>query len=59
MNNNDFKEIKELMKEWIHMDYILPEDIPSIELYVDQVTTFMEKELKGNKRHPDDKILTG
>ncbi len=46
------------MTEWIRMDYILPEDIPSIELYVDQVTTFMEKELKGNKRHPDDKILT-
>lgn len=35
-----------------------PSDIPSIELYMDQVTTFMDKELSDTKRHPDDKILT-
>lgn len=58
MSQKNFKEIKELMGEWIRMDYILPEDIPSIELYMDQVTTFMEKELSGNKRHQEDKILT-
>lgn len=58
MSQKTFKEIKELMNEWIRLDYILPEDIPSIELYMDQVTTFMEKELSGNRRHTDDKILT-
>lgn len=58
MNTKTFQEINELMKEWIRLDYILPEDIPSIELYMDQVTTFMEKELGGNKRHQDDKVLT-
>ena len=38
---------------------IIPlETIPTIELYVDQVTTFMEKRLASNKRYEDDKILT-
>lgn len=58
MNQPSFAEIKELMNEWIQLDYILPEDIPSIELYMDQVTTFMESKLSGNKRYADDKILT-
>lgn len=58
MSQITFKEIKHHIDEWIRLDYILPDDIPSIELYMDQVTTFMEKELNGNKRHEDDKILT-
>lgn len=58
MSQNTFKEIRNHINEWIHPDYILPEDIPSIELYMDQVTTFIEKELSGNKRHEEDKILT-
>lgn len=58
MSQKSFTEIKELMNEWIRLDYILPEDIPSIELYMDQVTTFMETKLSGNKRNPEDKILT-
>ena len=35
-----------------------PEDIPNIELYMDQVTTFMDSQLSGCKRTPEDKILT-
>ena len=58
MKTNTFMEIKEKIEEWIRLDYICPEDIPSIELYMDQVTTFMDKQLKGNKRDEDDKILT-
>ena len=39
--------------------YISPDDIPSIDLYMDQVTTFMEGELRSSARHPgEDKILT-
>ena len=34
------------------------EDIPNIDLYMDQVTTFMDKALAKNKRYEDDKILT-
>ena len=40
------------------IDYVKPEDIPNIELYMDQVTTFMEKQLASTKRHEDDKVLT-
>ena len=39
--------------------YIKAEDIPNIDLYMDQVTTFMESRLKRSTRHPgEDKILT-
>lgn len=40
------------------IDYIKPEEIPSIDLYMDQVTTFMENNLSSSKRHPEDKVLT-
>ncbi|MCI8494466.1 MAG: DUF1836 domain-containing protein [Lachnospiraceae bacterium] len=40
------------------IDYIKPEDLPNIDLYMDQVTTFMDSQLAISKRHPDDKILT-
>ena len=40
------------------IDYIKPEEIPGIDLYMDQVTTFMESHLSASKRHADDKILT-
>ena len=40
------------------MDYIKPEDLPNIDLYMDQVTTFMEDQLASTKRHDGDKILT-
>ena len=39
--------------------YIKAEDIPDIDLYMDQVTTFMESHLKHSTRNPaEDKILT-
>lgn len=40
------------------IDYVKSTDIPNIDLYMDQVTTFMEKALKSTKRYEDDKILT-
>ena len=58
MKTYSFKEIKAHVNEWIQLDYIYPEDIPAIELYMDQITTFMDKQLTGNKRRPEDKILT-
>lgn len=51
-------EIKKQIREWIRLDYIEPKDIPSIELYMDQITTFMDTHLENNKRSPDDKTLT-
>lgn len=41
------------------IQYIKLEDIPNIDLYMDQVTTFMDKKLKSAARFPgEDKILT-
>lgn len=40
------------------MKYIQSDTVPNIDLYMDQVTSFMEENLKGYKRHEDDKILT-
>ena len=51
-------DFRKLLDKWSHLDYINPEDIPNIELYMDQVTTFMDSQLSGCKRTPEDKILT-
>jgi len=40
------------------IDYIKPDEIPGIDLYMDQVKTFMENHLSSSKRHPEDKVLT-
>ena len=41
------------------IEYIKAEDIPDIDLYMDQVTTFMDSHLKNSVRNPqNDKILT-
>lgn len=40
------------------IDYIKPDEIPKIDLYMDQVTTFMDEHLKLSKRFEDDKMLT-
>ena len=41
------------------IDYIKTEDIPNIDLYMDQVTTLMDSKLKHATRYPEeDKILT-
>lgn len=39
-------------------DQIRPSKVPDIDLYMDQVTHFMDEHLKESKRYDDDKILT-
>ncbi|MBR6273813.1 MAG: DUF1836 domain-containing protein [Lachnospiraceae bacterium] len=50
--------MKELQKTLQSTDYIKPYDIPNIDLYMDQVTSFMDKHLEASKRYEDDKLLT-
>ena len=50
--------INSILESISRIDYIKPEDLPDIPLYMDQVTTFMETKLKSTKRDEDDKILT-
>jgi hypothetical protein len=55
----DSKEfINKLIRELARMTYIKPGTVPDIDLYMDQVTTFMEEHLNDAKRYSDDKILT-
>ena len=50
--------INSILSSISRIDYIKPEDIPNIDLYMDQVSTFMEEQLAATKRYGDDKILT-
>ena len=51
--------LNSIMESLDRIDYIKPEDIPNIDLYMDQVTTLMNEQLKSSTRFPDaDKILT-
>ncbi|MEE0420457.1 MAG: DUF1836 domain-containing protein [Lachnospiraceae bacterium] len=50
--------IESILNSLSRIDYIKSEDIPNIDLYMDQVTTFMDAHLSASKRYPDDKILT-
>lgn len=50
--------LESILKSLDRIDYIRPEDVPGIDLYMDQVTTFMDSQLSSSKRYEDDKILT-
>ncbi|MGN1170966.1 MAG: DUF1836 domain-containing protein [Lachnospiraceae bacterium] len=51
--------VNSIMASFDRIELIRSEEIPGIDLYVDQVTTFMERKLKNTTRDPArDKILT-
>lgn len=50
--------INSILNSVARIDYIKPDELPNINLYMDQVTTFMEEQLASSKRHEEDKILT-
>lgn len=50
--------LESIMKSIEDMKYIQSNSIPNVDLYMDQVTSFMEENLKGYKRYEDDKLLT-
>ena len=54
----DRKFILGILEKLGKIDYIKPEDIPNIDLYMDQVTTFVDEQLASLKRFEDDKMLT-
>lgn len=49
---------KEILKIATSLNYISPDDIPEIDLYMDQLTTFMDDKLNTNKRNEEDKTMT-
>ena len=58
MKKDNEESIMDIISKLRDIDYINPEDIPNIDLYMDQVTTFMDARLASCKRSDDDKILT-
>lgn len=55
----DTKDVlKSILANISQINYVKPEDIPNIDLYMDQVTTFMDEHLRSSKRYEDDKVLT-
>lgn len=50
--------LNSIMESLSRIENIRPETLPDINLYMDQVTTFMDTQLHASKRHEDDKILT-
>ena len=50
--------LNSIMESFDRIDYIKTADIPNIDLYMDQVTTFMDHRLKSTTRQETDKILT-
>lgn len=59
MKKDDKKDfIEGIMERLSSIDYISPDEIPDISLYMDQVTTFMDEHLSSLKRYEGDKMLT-
>lgn len=52
------ENIEDFLNELGLQEYLTLEDIPDIDLYMDQVIQLFEKKFANTKRNPDDKILT-
>ena len=58
MERSSEESIIDILKKLNEIDYIDPDEIPNIYLYMDQVTTFMDEHRAACRRTDDDKILT-
>ena len=58
METSEKKVLLDMIQGFNTIDFITPETVPDIDLYMDQITTFMDTHLASCKRYPDDKILT-
>lgn len=54
----EISEIRTILENIKKISYIKPNEIPDIDLYMDQVTTFMDQHLEETKRYSEDKLLT-
>ena len=50
--------IESIIAKMHTINYVQPGEVPNIELYMDQVTKFMDEYLESSKRFNDDKLLT-
>jgi len=54
----DRDDLLKIVEELSLSDEVKLVDIPNLDLYMDQLLTFIEDNLKGLGRNPDDKIIT-
>lgn len=52
------KRLNEILHQLAEIDYVHPEDIPNIDLYMDQVLTFLDQELGTVREATEDKAMT-
>ncbi len=58
MTKDHTKDLVDILRKISNTNNIRPEDVPDIDLYMDQITHFMEDQLKNARRFEDDKIMT-
>ena len=58
MLNEDNAYMVSILKKMKSTTYVQPGEVPNIDLYMDQVTKFMDEHLESSKRRSDDKLLT-
>ncbi|SEK17662.1 protein of unknown function [Pseudobutyrivibrio ruminis] len=56
--DNSRKRLNEILHQLAEIDYVHPEDIPNIDLYMDQVLTFLDQELGTVREATEDKAMT-
>ena len=58
MNIQADRVLESIIESLSKMEYVKSSEIPNIDLYMDQVLTFMNGHLEDAKRYEDDKIMT-
>lgn len=58
MGKNDNESMASIIEKMKSITYVQPGEVPNIDLYMDQVTKFMDERLETSKRYSDDKLLT-
>ncbi|WP_294238346.1 DUF1836 domain-containing protein [Pseudobutyrivibrio sp.] len=56
--DNSKKRLNDILRQLAEIDYVHPEDIPNIDLYMDQVLTFLNQELGTVREVNEDKAMT-
>ncbi len=52
------QQLKQIIEKELCDVVLLPEEIPAIDLYIDQIITLIEEKYDANRRYPNEKILT-
>ena len=58
ITDQSFEEIRRMVEEVANTPLIQTRDIPKVDLYMEQVISFFDQELRAFARDPDDKIFT-